>query len=175
MKYTDHLEYLQHLYDMLPEGHVARPACSRAEYDCYCLNEVRESCVARIREWENSAAVADDTDHKLREQIRQIVQLMDATVDDVRNLVKRDFFLKFIDQDDKYLLACTTGGLSGYDFTLFVYNPYDDGHEKVLSFDFEDVPGLQELEQSGQIGEAHALIEEYMKSKLGFVPDYEVI
>ena len=56
MKYSDHSEYLMKLHNMLPDGHAARPACSRAQYDCYCLNEVRKSCVARIQERLNSSA-----------------------------------------------------------------------------------------------------------------------
>lgn len=176
MKYSDHLEYLQNLHDMLPEGHALRPACSRAEYDCYCLNEVRESCVARIQERLDSSADADkEYCEEQREQIGNIVQLMDATVDDVRRLVKKEFFLKFIDQDDKYVLDCDAGRHIEWDFVLYVYNPYEDAHEPALVFDFEDIPGLRSLEQTGMIDVAHSLIEKYIKSKLGFAPDYEVI
>ena len=96
-------------------------------------------------------------------------------MDDFRNLIKKDFFLKLIDRDDKYVLACNAGGNLTHDFVLYVYNPYEDAHETALAFDFDDISGLLELERSDQIGEAYALIDDYMKSKLGFVPDYEVI
>ena len=60
-------------------------------------------------------------------------------------------------------------------FVLYVYNPYEDAHEQALVFDFDDVPGLRELEKFSNTIEAYALIDDYLKSKLGFVPDYEVI
>ena len=174
MKYSDHLEYLQKIHDMLPEGHTAMVACIRAEYDCYCLDQVRESCVGRIQELMNSSAAADkEYCEAQRAQIGKIVQLMDSTVDDVRNLVKKDFFLKFIDKDDKYVLDCNAH--SYFDLVLYVYNPYEDAYEDVLKFDFEDVPGLRELDRFRETIETYALIDDYLKSKLGFVPDYEVI
>lgn len=176
MKYSDHLEYLQKLHDMLPEGHAARPACSRAEYDCYCLDQVRDSCVARIQEALNSSAAADkEYCEQQRAQISKIAQLMDDTVDDIRRLCKRDLFIKLIDEGDKYALDCNAGDHLTRDFVLYVYNPYEDAHEPVLSFDFDDIQGLLELELSDQIGEGYALIDEYLRSKLGFIPDYEVI
>lgn len=93
MKYSDHMEYLQKLHDMLPEGHAAKPYCTRAEYDCYCLNEVRESCVGRIQEKMHSSAAADqEYCEEQRALIAKIVELMDGTVDDVRRLCKRDLF-----------------------------------------------------------------------------------
>ena len=179
MKYSDHIEYLQKLHDMLPEGHVARVYCTRAQYDCYCLNVVRESCAGRIQERLNSSAAAykeycADCEEQ-RAQIGKIVQLMDDTVDDVRSLCKRDLFLKLIDKDDKYVLHCTAGSHFASDFVLYVYNPYEDAHEPVLVFDYDDITGLQEYVQADKIGEAYALIDDYTKSKLGFVPDYEVI
>ena len=165
MKYSDHLEYLQKLHDMLPEGHAARPYCTRAAYDCYCLNKIRESCLTRIRGLMNSSSDADKVYcEQQREQIDKIVELMDGTVDDVRSICKRDLFLKLIDADDKYVLHCTAGSNFACDFVLYVYNPYEDAHEPVLVFDYDD-----------KIGEAYALIDEYLKSKLGFVPNYEVI
>lgn len=176
MKYSDHLEYLQKLHDMLPEGHTARPACSRAEYDCYCLNEVRESCVGRIQERLHSSADADkDYCEQQRAQIDKIVELMDETVDDVRRLVKKDLFLKLIDQDDKYVLHLTAGSSFACDFILYVYNPYEDAHEPALVFDYDDIPCLQEYVQEDKIDEALELIDDYLKSKLSFVPNYEVI
>lgn len=72
-------------------------------------------------------------------------------------------------------MACNAGGNLTRDFVLYVYNPYEDAHETVFSFDFDDIPGLLELELSDQIGEAYALIDDYLKNNLGFVPDYEVI
>lgn len=176
MKYSDHMEYLQKLHDMLPEGHAARAYCTRAEYDCYCLNEVRESCVGRIQERLHSSAAADkEYCEEQRALIGKIVELMDGTVDDVRRLCKRDLFLKLIDADDKYVLHCTAGSHFASDFVLYVYNPYEDTHEPALAFDYDDIPGLQEYEQADKICEAYALIDDYMKSKLGFVPNYEVI
>lgn len=174
MKYTDHIEYLQKLHDMLPEGHAARAFCTRAEYDCWCLNNVRESCVTRIRERMNSSADADKVYcEQQREQIDKIVELMDGTVDDVRSLCKRDLFLKLIDKDDKYVLHCTVG-MHSADFVLYVYNPYEDAHERVLAFNYDNIPGLEEYVLAYKIGEAYALIDDYLKSKLGFVPNYEV-
>lgn len=176
MKYSDHMEYLQKLHDMLPEGHAARPYCTRAAYDCYCLNKIRESCLTRIRELMNSSSDADKVYcEQQREQIDKIVELMDGTVDVVRSLCKRDLFLKLIDADDKYVLHCTAGSHCASDFVLYVYNPYEDAHEPALVFDYDDIPGLQEYVQTDKIGEAYALIDDYLKSKLGFVPDYEVI
>lgn len=176
MKYSDHLEYLKKLHDMLPEGHAARSYCSRAEYDCYCLNEVRESCVDRIQERLQSSAAADqEYCEEQRALISKIVELMDGTVDDVRSICKRDLFLKLIDADDKYVLHCTAGSHFASDFVLYVYNPYEDAHEPALVFDYDDIPGLQEYVQADKIGEAYVLIDEHLKSKLGFVPDYEVI
>lgn len=84
------------------------------------------------------------------------------------------FFLKLIDADDKYVLCCTVG-IHLADFALFVYNPYEDGHELVFTFDYDDIPGLQEYVQADKICEAYALIDDYIKSRLGFVPNYEVI
>ena len=164
MKYTDHSEYIMKLHDMLPEGHVARAYCTRAAYDCYCLNKVRESCVYRIKEECLNKEYCEQ-----RAQIDKIVQLMDDTVDDVRNLVKKDFFIKFIDQDDKYVLDVNAGRHLATDFILYVYNPYEDAHEIALAFDYDDVPVRKEYVQG------YALIDEYLKSKLGFVPDYEVM
>lgn len=176
MKYSDHSEYLLKLHDMLPEGHAARAYCTRAEYDCYCLNEVRESCVGRIQEKMRSSAAADqEYCEEQRALIAKIVELMDGTVDDVRRLCKRDLFLKLIDADDKYVLHCTAGSHFASDFVLYVYNPYEDAHEPVLVFDYDDIPGLQEYVQADKIVEAYTLIDDYMKSKLGFVPNYEVI
>lgn len=176
MKYSDHSEYLLKLHDMLPDGHAARGYCIRAAYDCYCLNRIRESCVARIRALMNSSADADRVYcEQQREQIGKIAQLMDDTVDDVRNLVKKDFFLKLIDQDDKFVLHCTVDSHFACDFVLYVYNPYEDAHEVALVFDYDDIPGLQEYVEADKIGEAYALINDYLKSKLGFCPDYEVI
>ena len=176
MKYSDHLEYLHKIYDMLPEGHAAIVACIRAEYDCYCLDQVRESCVGRIQERVNSSAAADkEYCEALRAQIGKIVQLMDETVDDVRSLCKKDLFLKLIDRDDKYVLHCTAGSHFACDFVLYVYNPYEEAHEPVLVFDHDDIPGLQEYLLADKIVEAYALIDDYLKSKLGFVPDYEVL
>lgn len=82
--------------------------------------------------------------------------------------------MKF-DQDNKYVLHCTAGSHFASDFVLYVYNPYEDAHEPALVFDYDDIPGLQEYVQADKIGEAYALIDDYMKSKLGFVPNYEVI
>ena len=176
MKYSDPSEYLMNLHDMLPEGHAARPYCTRAAYDCYCLNKIRESCLTRIRGLMNSSSDADKVYcEQQREQIDKIVELMDGTVDDVRSLCKRDLFLKLIDKDDKYVLHCTAGSCFACDFVLYVYNPYEEAHEPVLVFDYDDIPGLQEYLLADKIGEAYALIDDYMKSKLGFVPDYEVI
>ena len=176
MKYSDHMEYLQKLHDMLPEGHAARPYCTCAEYDCYCLNEVRESCVGRIQEKLHSSAAADqEYCEEQRALIAKIVELMDGTVDDVRRLCKRDLFLKLIDADDKYVLDVNAGRHLASDFVLYVYNPYEDAHEPALVFDYDDIPGLRSLESTGQIDVAYALIDKYLKSKLGFVPNYEVI
>lgn len=170
MKYSDHSEYLMKLHDMLPEGHAARAYCTRAAYDCYCLNQVRESCLTRVRECANKKYCEQQ-----REQIDKIVELMDGTVDDVRSLCKRDLFLKLIDADDKYVLHCTAGSHFASDFVLYVYNPYEDAHEPVLVFDYDDIPGLLEYVQADKICEAYVLIDDYLKSKLGFVPNYEVI
>lgn len=170
MKYSDHSEYMMKLHDMLPEGHAARAYCTRAAYDCYCLNAVRESCVERIRECADKEYCEQQ-----REQLDKIMALMDDTVDDVRSLCKRDLFLKLIDADDKYMLYLTAGSSFACDFILYVYNPYEDAHEPALVFDYDDIPGLQEYVQADKIGEAYALIDDYLKSKLGFVPDYEVI
>lgn len=176
MKYSDHIEYLQKLHDMLPEGHAAKVYCTRAEYDCYCLNAVREACIGRIQERTNSSAAADkEYCEAQRAQIGKIVQLMDDTVDDVRNLIKKDFFLKFINLINKYVLDVNAGRHIASDFVLYVYNPYEDAHEPVLVFDFDDIAGLRSLEQCSMIDVAYNLINKYIKSKLGFVPDYEVI
>lgn len=79
-------------------------------------------------------------------------------------------------QDDKYVLYCTVDSHFAFDFVLYVYNPSEDAHEPALLFDLEDVPGLRSLfESTGQIDVAYALIDKYLKSKLGFVPNYEVI
>ena len=61
---------------------------------------------------------------------------------------------------------------AGTQFAL--YEKTEDGDRCVLKFDFEDVPGLKELEEAGQIGEAYELIDNYIKERLGFVPEYEV-
>lgn len=72
-------------------------------------------------------------------------------------------------------MSCTAGTHFARDFVLYVYNPYEDAHEPALVFDYDDIPGLQEYIQADKINEAYALIDDYMKSKLGFVPNYEVI
>lgn len=50
---------------------------------------------------------------------------------------------------------------------------YEDD-ECILKFDFDDVPGLKELEEAGKIGEGYELIDEYIKEELGYLPEYTV-
>ena len=70
----------------------------------------------------------------------------------------------------KYWIDCDSN--AGTQFAL--YEKTEDGDDCILRFDFDDIPGLKDLEEAGQIGEAYELIDGFIETKLGFIPDYEV-
>lgn len=70
----------------------------------------------------------------------------------------------------KYWIDCDSN--EGTQFAL--YEKTEDEDICILKFDFDDIEGLKELEEAGQIGEAYELIDKYIKEKLGFLPEYEV-
>jgi hypothetical protein len=70
----------------------------------------------------------------------------------------------------QYWLDCDSN--TGAQFAL--YEKAEDGDTCVLRFGFDDVDGLTELENAGEIDKAYELIDKYIKQNLGFVPDYEV-
>ena len=69
-----------------------------------------------------------------------------------------------------YWIDCDSN--DGAQFAL--YKKTEDGDACILKFDFDDIPGLKDLEQSGKIGEGYELIDAYIIEKLGYLPDYEV-
>lgn len=70
----------------------------------------------------------------------------------------------------KYWLDCDSP--AGTQFALYEKNGEDE--KCILKFDFDDIDGLKELEDAGQIGEGYELIDKYIEKELGFLPEYEV-
>lgn len=70
----------------------------------------------------------------------------------------------------KYWLDCDSP--AGHQFAL--YEKTEDGEECILAFDFDDIDGLKDLEETGQISEAYELIDAYITEKLGYLPDYTI-
>ena len=69
----------------------------------------------------------------------------------------------------KYWLDCDSN--EGTQFALYEQENGED--TCILKFDFDDIDGLKELEEAGQIAEGYELIDKYITEQLGFLPDYE--
>ena len=74
------------------------------------------------------------------------------------------------DLPKKYWLDCDSK--EGTQFAL--YGRVGENENCVLRFDFDDIEGLKELEETGKIDEGYELIDKYIKQELGFLPEYEV-
>lgn len=70
----------------------------------------------------------------------------------------------------KYWIDCDSN--DGTQFAL--YEKTEEDEICILKFDFDDIDGLKELEEAGQIGEGYELIDKYIEKELGFLPEYEV-
>lgn len=94
----------------------------------------------------------------------------EEVVTDAENfeMTAEEFISRYLEEDTtrKYWLDCDSH--TGSQFALY------ENESCILKFNFDDIDGLKELEAAGQIAEAYELINKYIETELGFLPEYEV-